>query len=98
MIRNLALALIPAALLASPLMAQGDAATEDQTVAGEHMQMLDTDADGMVSYDEFVAIHTDITPEVFAELDTTGDGWLDAAEVTAAEIAGTIVLPVEAGE
>jgi len=95
MIRKLAIALIPAAFLATPLLAQGDATTEDQTMAGDHMILLDTDGDGMVSYDEFIAVHADVTPEAFAELDTTGDGWLDAAEVTAAVIGGSITLPVD---
>ena len=62
--------------LVAPAWAQADLGT------------LDTDGDGMVSYEELQAASPDITPEQFAAIDTDGDGMLNADELSAAQTAG----------
>lgn len=57
------------------------------------MPDVDTDEDGMASYDEVIAVYPDVTEDQFAEMDTNGDGSLDEAEMTAAIEAGTLVMP-----
>ena len=63
------------------------------TAAFAQMADVDTNEDGMVSFEELVAVYTDVTEEQFAEMDTNGDGNLDAEEMTVAMDAGTLVMP-----
>lgn len=41
---------------------------------------LDTDADGVLSMEEFVAGHESVDAEVFADIDTNEDGMIDPSE------------------
>lgn len=54
------------------------------------MAELDTDGDGMISYDEMIAAVPDVTEDTFATLDTNADGSVDSEEYAAAEQAGTL--------
>lgn len=49
---------------------------------------IDINGDGFYSFPEVSTVYLDITSEVFAVIDTTGDGLLDMAEVVAAQAAG----------
>lgn len=51
---------------------------------------LDTDGDGLASYEEMAAAYPDMTPEAFASVDTSADGVVDDAEMAAAQEAGVI--------
>ena len=62
------------------------------TAAFAQMADVDTNEDGMDSFDELVAVYTDVTKEQFAEMHTNGDGNLDAEEMTAAIDAGRLVM------
>ena len=44
----------------------------------------------MVTLDEVEAVHSDVTAEAFAAMDTNMDGVLDEAEVSAAQEAGLL--------
>lgn len=57
------------------------------------MSDVDTDEDGMASYDEVIAVYPDVTEDQFTEMDTNGDGSLDEAEMTAAIEAGSLLMP-----
>ena len=48
------------------------------------------DGDGMVTLDEVEAVHSDVTAEAFAAMDTNMDGVLDESEVSAAQEAGLL--------
>ena len=63
------------------------------TSAFAQMADVDMNQDGMASYDELVAVYTDVTEDQFIEMDTNSDGSLDADEMTAAIDAGTLVMP-----
>ena len=54
------------------------------------MDELDTDGDGLASYEEVVAVYTDLSPENFAKMDANGDEMIDAEELAAAEEAGLL--------
>lgn len=54
------------------------------------MAELDTDGDGMISYEEMIAAVPDVTEDTFASLDMNADGSLDSEEYAAAEEAGTL--------
>ena len=54
---------------------------------------IDVNGDGFYSFPEVSTIYPDVTSEVFTQIDTTGDGLLDMAEVTAAQDAG--LMPAE---
>jgi hypothetical protein len=56
---------------------------------------VDTDGDGMATFEELSAVYTDLTEEGFAELDTSDDGFVDEAELTAAFDAGKLVAPAQ---
>ena len=56
---------------------------------------IDTDGDGMVSFAELQAILPEMTEDQFMVLDVTGDGLLDADEITAGTEAG--LLPASDG-
>ncbi len=51
-------------------------------------------ADGPWTMEEFMAAYPEVTPEVFAEIDTNNDGVIDADELKAAVEAG-LVAPSE---
>ncbi|MCK0141603.1 EF-hand domain-containing protein [Aliiroseovarius sp. F20344] len=51
---------------------------------------IDADGDGVVTVDEAVAMHPDLTPEAFSTADANDDGVLDAEELAAALEAGLI--------
>ena len=72
--------------------ALGGALVVTAALAAEHA-MLDTDGDGMVSYEELVAMAPEITEDEFAALDTDGSGGLDEEELVVAREAG--LLPSE---
>ena len=65
--------------------------TASSTLA--QMSDVDTDEDGMASYDEVIAVYPGVTEDQFAEMDTNGDGSLDEAEMTAAIESGSLVMP-----
>ena len=54
---------------------------------------MDSDGDGMVTWEEVQAAAPDVTEDQFKMLDANGDGALDADEVSAAREAGQ--LPAE---
>lgn len=54
------------------------------------MAEIDADGDGLVTYEEMVAVYPDTTPEAFAQVDTSADGAVDEAELTAAVDAGLV--------
>ncbi len=68
------------------------------TLSMAQMAEVDTDADGMASFEELTVLYPDMTEEQFAEADTGGDGLLDGAEMTAALDAGIIGEGVEDAE
>lgn len=72
---------IAAVLAAAPALAQ-------------QIEEIDTDGDGVVTYEEMVAVYPDTTPEAFAQIDTGADGAVDESELTAAVDAG-LVAPTE---
>jgi len=63
------------------------------TAAFAQMADVDMNEDGMVSFEELVAVYTDVTEEQFVEMDTNSDGSLDADEMNAAMDAGMLVVP-----
>lgn len=79
--RNFAVGAIVAALLAAPV----SAAVSD----------IDTDGDGLASFDEMVVAHPEMTKETFDEVDTSGDGFVDEAEHAAAVEAGLLIAPAD---
>ncbi len=54
---------------------------------------IDVNGDGFYSFPELSTVYTDVTDAIFTEIDTTGDGLLDMAEVAAAQEAG--LLPAD---
>lgn len=54
---------------------------------------MDTDGDGLLSYNELLAAYPAMTEEVFTAIDTNSDGAVDADEMTVANDAG--LLPTE---
>ncbi|PVA08080.1 hypothetical protein [Thalassorhabdomicrobium marinisediminis] len=55
---------------------------------------IDVNNDGFYSFPEVTTFYPEVTVDVFTQIDTTGDGLLDMAEVAAAQEAG--LMPVEA--
>ncbi|WP_298433477.1 EF-hand domain-containing protein [uncultured Jannaschia sp.] len=51
---------------------------------------MDTDADGNVTYEEYIAAYPDSDADTFASMDSDGDSVLSAAEVEAAVEAGLL--------
>ena len=56
---------------------------------------IDTDGDGMYSFNEMLAVMPTLTEEVYSSVDTNADGSVDADELAAAQDAG--VLPATDG-
>ena len=55
----------------------------------------DTDGDGALSMDEFIAAYPDLTPEHFVNADTDADGMINDAEFAEAQAAG--IIPADNG-
>ncbi len=53
-------------------------------------QTLDADGDGMVSFDEMLAVYPDTTQDAFSAIDANADGLVDEAELAAAREAGLV--------
>ncbi|MDU8942247.1 EF-hand domain-containing protein [Ovoidimarina sediminis] len=70
------------------LLAGGFALTGTAAIAD--MSALDTDGDGLVSFEEMIAAVPTVSEETFTTIDTNADGTLDAEEFAAAEAAGTL--------
>lgn len=51
---------------------------------------LDANGDGMISFEELIAVHPDVTSDAFNTADASGDGLLSIEELAAAEEAGLI--------
>lgn len=51
---------------------------------------VDTDGDGVLSYNEMLAAHPALTEEGFVAIDTNADGAIDADELKMANEAGLI--------
>jgi len=51
---------------------------------------VDTNGDGMASYDELLAAVPELTEDAFTLIDANGDGMVDAEEYAAAQEAGMI--------
>ena len=56
---------------------------------------IDTDGEGLVTYEEMVAVRPDTTPEAFASIDTGADGAVDESGLTAALDAGLVPPPAD---
>ncbi|WP_323775712.1 hypothetical protein [Leisingera sp.] len=55
---------------------------------------IDVDGDGKASLTELQAVYSGVTGELFAEIDTNGDGFLDDEEMADAVSAGVLEDPV----
>ncbi|MEM9344475.1 MAG: hypothetical protein AAGA87_15640 [Pseudomonadota bacterium] len=60
------------------------------TAAHADMTALDTNADGVISFEEMLAAVPSVTEETFTTIDVNADGTIDADEYAAAEAAGTL--------
>ncbi|TMV05728.1 hypothetical protein FGK63_16795 [Ruegeria sediminis] len=74
--RRVAVGAMVAALFAAPAFAS--------------VSDIDTDGEILASFAEMVVIYSDLTEETFAEIDTSGDSFLDEAELAAAVEAGVL--------
>lgn len=54
------------------------------------LEELDANADGMVTFDEVVAVSPEVSEEVFRLADTNEDGMIDAEEFAMAQEAGLL--------
>jgi hypothetical protein len=52
---------------------------------------VDTNGDGLASFEELQAAYTDFTEQLFQQIDTNADGYIDGDEMSAAEEAGLII-------
>jgi Ni/Co efflux regulator RcnB len=78
--RTLLLSFIAAGILAAPMaFAEGDKAEHDgkRGKGGHMMEKVDTNADGLISKDEFMAKHE----EMFNKMDANSDGSLSKEEL-----------------
>ncbi|GEM_PF-252041 len=57
---------------------------------------IDVNGDGFYSFPELSAAYPELDAETFSEMDTTGDGLLDMAELTAGQEAG--IMPMDDSE
>ena len=69
------LTLTATALLTAPVFAAGE---------------MDTDGDGVYSFNEMLAAFPTMTEETFIKIDSNGDGGIDEAELTSAQEAGLV--------
>ncbi|MCR8725596.1 EF-hand domain-containing protein [Frigidibacter sp. ROC022] len=69
------------------------AMTASLASAQEAAMPEDTDGDGIYALEELQTAHPELTAEVYATLDSNGDGNVDAAEVAAAMEAGVLMAP-----
>lgn len=60
--------------------------------AMSHVAGMDTDGDGVLAYEEILAVFPSITEGAFIEADANGDGSLDADELQAAEETGLVPM------
>ena len=74
--RRVAVGAMVAALFAAPAFAS--------------VSDIDTDGDNLASFAEMVVVYPDLTEETFAEIDTSGDSFVDEAELAAAVEAGVL--------
>jgi predicted RNA-binding protein associated with RNAse of E/G family len=74
--RRIAVGAFAAALFAAPALAS--------------MADVDTDGDNMASFSELRTVYTDIYEDLFAEIDTNGDEFVDEAELAEALKAGLL--------
>lgn len=51
---------------------------------------IDTDGDGLLSYNELLAAHPELTEDAFTAIDTNADGAVDADELKVAQEAGLL--------
>lgn len=56
---------------------------------------IDTDGDGMISFEEMLAVMPSITEETFLSVDDNGDGMVDETELAAAQEAGVIPTDIQ---
>lgn len=56
---------------------------------------IDTDGDSLISFTEMAVMYPDLTEEVFGEVDTSDDTFVDETELAAALESGVIVDPAE---
>ena len=56
---------------------------------------VDTDSDNLISFEEMAAKYPDLTAEVFGEIDTSDDNFVDEFELAVALEAGMIEEPTE---
>ncbi|MEL6101178.1 MAG: hypothetical protein AAFY42_10995 [Pseudomonadota bacterium] len=80
--RRLAVGATVATLLAAPAFALS-------------VSDVDTDGDSLISFAEMAELYPDLTEEAFAEVDASGDEFVDEDELTAALEAGLIEEPAE---
>jgi len=80
------------ALLMATVTGLGFAAAQAQTVLPE---IADADGSGAWSLGELQTVWPDMTEADFTAVDTNADGSVDAAELTAAVDAGTVVVPAQ---
>lgn len=55
------------------------------------MSEMDTNADGVLSVEEFTAGHAEVDPAVFTEIDANEDGLIDPAEYATATADGGVL-------
>ena len=68
------------------------AASAGAASAQEVDPAIDVNGDGFYSFPELGTVYPDLTDAQFTEMDTTGDGLLDMAEVAAAQEAGMMPM------
>lgn len=56
---------------------------------------IDADGDGMISFEEMLAVMPSITEETFLQVDGNADGLVDATELAAAQEAGVIPADIQ---
>lgn len=59
-------------------------------VAASATNLVDVDADGMISAEEFAATYPEAATDTFAQLDLDGDGGLSVEEIAAAREVGLL--------
>ncbi|MFY0618715.1 hypothetical protein [Shimia sp.] len=80
--RKFSMSLLAASLVAAPAFAL--------TVSE-----IDADGDSLISFDEMLVVYPDLTSEAFDAVDSSGDSYVDAFELSAALDSGLIVPPAQ---